>query len=219
VAEWAMILLLVLMPVFAFVLGKLVTHALEARHSIGAIVGLSTLIAIAMASMLRADRVFYGVMAVLLVGMVVVNGARIQESASESQQTIAELTLAPELKAVVDASADRNIYFQDLGKWEVASLYAPDVELRSRLVLVYSLDEEMNRKGHDTMYLTAVHTKNFSSQPIMSYDELRRMPGEHIFAAFHGDWDWTDQAFAQEAARVEPVGRAFGENLVKVRFR
>ncbi len=218
-AEWAMMLLLVLMPVFAFVLGKLVTHALEARHSIGAIVGVSALIAIAMASMLRSDRVFYGVMAVVLVGIVVVNGARIRESAAESRHTIAELTLAPELKAVVDASADRNIYFQDLGKWEVASLYAPDAGLRSRLVLVYSLDEEMNRKGHDTMYLTAVHTKNFSSQPIMSYDEVRRMPGEHIFVAFHGDWDWTDQAFAQEAARVEPVGRALGGDMVKVRFR
>jgi hypothetical protein len=219
VAEWAMILLLVLMPVFAFVLGKLVTHALEARHSIGAMVGISALLAIAMTSMLRADKVFYGVITVLLVSTVVVNGARIRESAAESRQTIADLTLAPELKAAVDAAADRNIYFQDLGKWEVASLYAPDAELRSRLVLVYSLDEEMNHKGHDTMYLTAVHTKNFSSQPIVSYDDLRRMPGEHIFAAFHGNWDWTDQSFEQEAVRVESVGQGFGGDLVKVRFR
>jgi len=119
----------------------------------------------------------------------------------------------------VDAGADRNIYFQDLGSWEFASLYEPDRELQSRLVLVYSRDEELKRRQHDTMYLTAVHTKRFSSQPIMSYDGLRRAPGEHTFAMFHSGWSWTDDAFAQEAEQVEPLGPGFGGDLAKVRFR
>ncbi len=61
VAEWAMVLAVVLIPAFAFVLGRLVTHALEVRHSIGAIVGISVLIAIAMTPALRRKSVFYGV--------------------------------------------------------------------------------------------------------------------------------------------------------------
>ena len=73
VAEWAMVLLLVLMPAFAFVLGRLVTHALEVRHSIGAIVGVSVLIAIAITPALRRKSVFYEVMAAMLLGIVVVN--------------------------------------------------------------------------------------------------------------------------------------------------
>ncbi len=218
-AEGSLIMLLVLMPVFAFVLGRVVTHALEVRHSIGAIVGISTLIAIAAAAMLRRTTVFYGVMTAMLLGIVVANGVRIREAAAASRQTMAELTLSPELKAAVDASADRNIYFQDLGKWEVASLYEPDPDLRSRLVLVYSLDEEMSRQQHDTMYLTAVHTKKFSDQPISSYDDLRRVPGDHIFATGHSGWSWTDDAFRQEASHVEPMGQAFGDDLVKVRFQ
>jgi hypothetical protein len=218
-AEWAMILLLVLMPVFAFVLGRAVTHALEVRHSIGAIVGISVLIAIAVTALLRRTVVFYGVMAAMLVGIVVVNVLRVRESAAAGRQAIAELTLAPGLKVAVDTSDDRNIYFQDLGMWEFASLYEPDLELRSRLVLVYSLSEEMNRRQHDTMYLTAVHTKRFSDQPIMSYDDLRKMPGEHTFATFHSGWSWTDDAFAEEASGVEPLGPGFGGDLVKVRFR
>ena len=109
--------------------------------------------------------------------------------------------------------------FQYLGKWEVVSQYEPDRSLRSRLVFVYSLDEELGRQQHDTMYLSAIHTKKFSSLPIVSYDELRRTPGEHIFAVFHSDWDWTAAAFAEEAAHVEPMGQAFGADLVKVRFR
>ncbi|MGH9595746.1 MAG: glycosyltransferase family 39 protein [Edaphobacter sp.] len=218
-AEWALVLLLVLMPVFAFALGKLVTHALEVRHSIGAIVGISVLIAIAIAPVLRRKSVFYAVMAVVLAGIVAVNLVRVLHAKVETAQTMATLTVAPELKSKVDAMADRNIYFQDLGMWEVASLYEQDLELRSRLVLVYSRNEEMSRRGHDTMYLTAVHTKRFSDQPIVSYDDLRKMPGEHAFATFHSGWSWTDDAFAEEAAHVEPMGEAFGGDLVKVQFR
>jgi hypothetical protein len=214
-----MILLLVLMPLFAFVLGRLVTHALEVRHSIGAIVGISTLIAVAVASPLRRSGVFYGVMAAMLVGILLVNGVRTHESIVAAREDMAKLTLNPAQKALVDAAGDRNIYFQDLGSWEFASLYEPDPELRSRLVLVYSRDEELSRRQHDTMYLTAVHTKNFSNQPIMSYDELRRTPGAHTFAMFHSGWSWTDDAFAQEAAHVEPLGPGFGGDLAKVTFR
>jgi Dolichyl-phosphate-mannose-protein mannosyltransferase len=217
-AEWVLIFLLVLTPVFAFVLGRLVTHALEPRHSIGAIVGICTLIAVAAARMLERRTVFSGVMAAVLVGAVVINVARIQAAALETRKTMAELTLPAESRAAVDALADKNIYFQNLGKWEVASLYAAP-ELRPRLVLVYSLDEEMSRQGHDTMYLTAVHTKHFSDQPIVSYDELRRTAGEHIFTSYHGDWDWTDGAFAQEAMDVQRMGQAFGGDLERVRFR
>jgi hypothetical protein len=219
VAEWAMVLLLVLMPVFAFVLGRLVTHALEVRHSIGAIVGISVLFAIAIASTLRRKSAFYAVVAMMLAGIVVVNLVRVMQSMVDTAQKMAELTVDPALKAKVNAMADRNIYFQDLGMWEVASLYESDPDLRSRLVLVYSRNEEMSRRGHDTMYLTAVHTKRFSDQPIMSYEDLRKMPGEHAFATFHSGWSWTDDAFAEEAAHVESMGEAFGGDLVKVQFR
>ena len=219
VGEWTMILLMVLIPVFAFVVGRLVTHTLEVRHSTGAIVGISALVAISLAPMLRRKTMFYAVMAVAVAGMMAATGARILRSAAATRQTMAALTIPPELKAEVDAAADRNIYFQNLGKWETASLYEPDPEMRSRLVLVYSLNEEMTLQNHDTMYLTAVHTKRFSSQPIVSYDDLRKTPGEHIFAVFHSDWDWTDYAFAEEALSVEPIGKALGGDLVKVRFR
>jgi Dolichyl-phosphate-mannose-protein mannosyltransferase len=218
-AEGTMILLLVLMPAFAFVLGRLVTHALEPRHSIGAIVGISMLIAFALTGALRKTSVFYGVIGAMLVGIIVVNAVRVTQSVADSRETMAALTISPDLKAGVDAAADRNIYFQDLGQWEVASLYEPDPELRSRLVLVYSLDEEISRQNHDTMYLTAMHTKRFSSQPIVSYDVLRRTSGQHTFVTFHTGWSWTDAAFAEETREVQPLGKAFGGDLVKVRFR
>jgi hypothetical protein len=219
-AEWAMILLLVLMPVFAFALGRAVTHALEVRHSIGAIVGVSSLIAIALLPALRRQRAFVAVMASILMGIVIVNGMRIRSSAAEDRKTLAELTISPGVKAAVDGGPDRNIYFQNLGRWEMASLYEPDPELRSRLVLVYSRDEEMRHERHDTMYLTALHTMRFSPQPILSYDELRKLPGDHVFVIYPASgWDWIEPAFAQEAAQVDLLGKGFGGDVVSVRFK
>jgi hypothetical protein len=148
-----------MLPMFAFVLGRLVTHALEPRHSFGAVVGIVTLIAIAVSVPVRKTGVFYAVMAVLLVGMVAVDSERVRESEAGSRELLDALNLTPEMKAAV---AGQKIYFQDVGQWEFASQYEPDPEVRSRLVLVYSLDEEMRHRNHDTNYLTAIHTMRFS---------------------------------------------------------
>jgi hypothetical protein len=215
-SEWALLILIALMPIFAFALGKTVTHALEVRHSIGSIVAIIALIAIALTPALREKRVFGVVITVMLAGIVLINTLRIRSSAADAHATLADLTLPPNL---IDATPDRNIYFQDLGHWETASLYTRDPDLRSRLVLVYSRNEEMAHESHDTMFLTATHTQKFSPQPIVSYDDLRRTPGDHIFATYHTGWDWTDAAFATEAAQVQPLGEGFGGDVVRVRFK
>lgn len=217
--EYALLLLLLLLPAFAFVLGRFVTHALEARHSIGAIIGISALIAIALLPSWKSKAVFTGCMTAMLSGIVLVNVLRTERSLQSSRETMSELTLSPNLKLIVDANPDRNIYFQDLGAWEVASLYEPNPALRSRLVLVSSRANEMRYEQHDTMFLTATHTQHFSTQPIMSYDDLQRQPGDHLFATFHSGWNWTQQAFADEHATVKPLGSAFGGELDAVRFQ
>jgi hypothetical protein len=217
--EYLLVLLLVLLPVFAFGLGKLVTHALEVRHSIGAVIGIVTLIALALTPALASRNSFRALMAVLLLGAVAINVERTRASAAESRATLASLTLSPSELAQVAANADPHIYFQNLGEWETASLYEPDPGLRARLVLVYSRAEEMQYEQHDTMYLTATHTQHFSPQPILAYEQLRGTPGEHIFATLHSGWDWTEYAFAAEAQSVQPLGHAFGGDLVKVRFK
>jgi len=217
--EGTFIGLLLLMPVFAFVLGKAVIHALEVRHSIGAIVAICALLGIALAPVLRRTRVFVAILGTMLVLMIVINGLRIHSSELERRATLDHLSLTASQAAAVDQAADRNLYFQDLGEWEVASLYEPDPALRQRLVLVYSRTEEMNRQHHDTMYLTAIHTQHFDSAPIVSYEQLRKSPGEHTFVLFHSGWDWTDAAFTQQASQVNPLGPAFGGDLVQVQFR
>jgi hypothetical protein len=216
--EYVVVVLLVLLPVFAFVLGKAVTHALEVRHSIGAVIGIVALIAVALTPILAKRRVFLLLMACLLLAAVAIDTERTKTSAAEGSEYLASLALTPALQADVAATPDHNIYFQDLGQWETASLFEPDPSLRARLVLVYSRAEEMQHEQHDTMYLTAIHTQHFSPQPILAYEDLRRAPGKHLFATFHSGWNWTEQAFATEATQVQPLGHAFGGELVRVRF-
>jgi hypothetical protein len=219
-AEVTLVTLLVLMPGFAFVLGKFVTHALEVRHSIGAIVAITTLFALAFLPVVRRSRPFASLIAATITTTIIINGLRIRSTAADQRHTLAGLKLSADLKSVIDSSTDKNLYFQDLGQWETASLYEPDQALRSRLVLVYSRGEEMKYEDHDTMYLTATHTMKFSPQPITSYDQLRTLPGDHIFVTYRkSGWDWTSEAFFQEAAQVQLLGRAFGGNVVKVRFK
>jgi hypothetical protein len=217
-AEWTMVLLLTALPVFAFVLGSTVTHALEVRHSIGAVIGITSLIAVSLLPLLHRRSIFVPLMAVFLLGILVINAEHSHQSAAERYKTITALTLPPALQAEVDATPDHNIYFQDLGEWELASLYEPDPALRPRLVLVSSRDAEMRYEQHDTMFLTATHTQRFSSQPIVGFEQLMRMPGDHIFATYHSGWDWTAAAFRDTGAQVQPLGAAFGGELVGVRF-
>ena len=217
--EGVLLALLALMPVFAYLLGKTVTHALEVRHSLGAIVAICALLGIALAPALRKVLVFASLFTGMLVLLAITGAVRIRASAVERETTLANMSLTSAESNAVDALPDKNIYFQDLGQWEVASLYEPDPALRRRLVLVYSRAEEMGRQQHDTMFLTATHTRQFDPAPIVSYDELRREPGAHTFVVFHGGWSWTDAAFAEEAAQVDALGAAFGGDLVQVRFR
>jgi hypothetical protein len=69
------------------------------------------------------------------------------------------------------------------------------------------------------MYLTATHTQHFSTQPIVPYEALRTIPGEHLFATYRSGWNWTGAAFATEARSVRQIGTAFGGTLIAVRFQ
>jgi hypothetical protein len=77
----------------------------------------------------------------------------------------------------------------------------------------------MRYEQHDTMFLTAIHTQHFSPQPIVSYDALRHSPGDHLFVTYRSGWNWTQQAFAEDHATINPLGSAFGGQLDAVRFK
>ena len=217
-AEWALLLSLAALPFCGYLLARFVTHAIEVRYVLGAVVAISAMIAIALSPWLRRDGVFVAVMVALGVGVLATGAARIHAEQRKSAARLASLVLPAEARAALLANADGRLYVQDMGAFEEDRIYEPDAEVRARMTLVYSRAQELRWNRHDTMALTAMHMQHFAGVPVISYEELRARPGKHVFVLYHTGWDWTDQAFAADGARVTPLGHALGGDLAVVSF-
>ena len=217
-AEWALLLVLAALPFCGYLLARFVTHSIEVRYVLGSVVAISAMLAVAVSPWLRRDAVFNAALVVLGMAIVGAGAARIVAEQHKSAQRLASLALPAEVKAALDANPDGRLYMQDMGAFEEDRFYEPESDVRARMTLVYSCAEEMRWNRHDTMALTAMHIAHFTGLPVVSYEELRAMPGEHLFVLYHSGWDWTDQAFAEDGARVRPVGKAMAGDVTAVRF-
>jgi hypothetical protein len=217
-AEWVMLLALAGLPFCGYLLARFVTHSIEVRYVLGAVVALSAMVAVAMSEWLTRDAVFSAVVALLLVGVIGTSALRVRAEQRATAARLASLALPAEVKTAVLASADGRLYVQDMGAFEEDRYYEPDAEMKARMTLVYSDAEELRWNRHDTMALTARHIAQFTTLPVVSYEALKATPGEHVFVLFHTGWDWTDEAFAEVGAKVRPVGRAMGGDVAAVRF-
>ena len=219
VAEWVLMLVLAALPFCGYLLARFVTHSIEVRYVLGAAVAISAMVGVAIGPWLRRDGVFAAVMVALGVAIVGAGAARIHAEQRKSAERLASLLLPAEVKSALDANPDGRLYMQDMGAFEEDRTYEPDADVRARMTLVYSRAEEMRWNRHDTMALTAMHIARFTGLPVVSYEDLRARPGEHLFVLYHTGWDWTDQAFAADGARVRPVGHAMAGDVAAVRFR
>jgi uncharacterized membrane protein len=218
-AEWVLVLVLAALPFCGYLLARFVTHSIEVRYVLGAVVAISAMLAVAISPWLRRDGVFAVVMVALGVAIVGAGAARIHAEQRKSAQRLASLVLPVEVKAALIANPNGRLYVQDMGAFEEDRTYEPNADVRARMTLVYSRAEEMRWNRHDTMALTAMHIARFTGLPVVSYEDLRARPGEHLFVLYHTGWDWTDQAFAEDGARVRPVGHAMAGDVAAVRFR
>jgi uncharacterized membrane protein len=217
-AEWVLLLTLAALPFCGYLLARYVTHSIEVRYVLGAVVAISAMLAVAISPWLRRDAVFAAVMIALGVAIVGAGATRIHAEQRKTEQRLASLVLPAEVKASLDANPDGRLYVQDMGAFEEDRFYEPDADVRARMTLVYSRAEELRWNRHDTMALTAMHIARFTGLPVVEYEALRARPGEHLFVLYHTGWDWTDQAFAADGARVRPVGDAMGGDVAAVGF-
>lgn len=211
-AEKAFLLVLAILPFFGFLLARFVTHSIEVRYILPAILGLSVLIAITVTPLernaLRA-RALVGVLLVLLVGLGFsrVANARLQRP-SLRMLTIAHMPTQP-----------GPIYIQNMGNFDELGNAVADPAVRSRFALVYSAPLEIALAHHDTQSLTAEHMRHFTGYRIDSYEDLRRQPGPHLMILYHGGgWNWLDLQLVRDHAVVTPIGTALGGDLISVTF-
>jgi hypothetical protein len=218
-AEWVLLLALAALPFCGYLLARFVTHSIEVRYVLGALVALSAMLGLAVSPWLKRDAVFNAVLVVLGLGIVLGGAVRIRAEQRKTAARLESLVLPAEVKAALAASADGRLYVQDMGAFEEDRIYEPDAGVKARMALVYSSAEELRWNRHDTMALTAMHLQHFTGLPVVSYESVNAEPGEHVFVLFHTGWDWTDQAFAADGAQVRVLGKAMSGDVVAVRFR
>jgi hypothetical protein len=217
-AEFVFLVTLAALPLVGFALGLFVTHAMEPRYALGSVIGIDALLAIALAPLFRIVSIGRAVLLLLFATFAYSGITGVIGLQRYRREALASLILSPEIKAAIMASPSKLLYTQDIDFFGFASFYEPDADVRSRLALVYSRDEEMRWSHSDTSSLIVLHMKSFTPYTILPYESLASQPGEHIFVVSHGGWNWTDQAFTAEHVEVTPIGQIFGSDVVSVRF-
>lgn len=211
-AEKIFLLVLAILPFFGFLLARFVTHSIEVRYILPAILGLSVLIAIALTPLERnafRARVVVGVVLVLLVGLGFSRAAKARLERPSSQ-----------MLTVSHAPAQSGpIYIQDVGHFNELGNVVEDPAIRNRIALVYSAPLEIALAHHNTQSLTAEHMRYFTGYRIDQYEDLRNQPGPHLMILYRVDgWNWLVKALEQDHAAITPLGPALGGELVSVTF-
>jgi 4-amino-4-deoxy-L-arabinose transferase-like glycosyltransferase len=215
-AEFVFLLVLAALPVFAFLLGHFVTHAMESRYAIGAVIGMAGLLAIALEPVLKSRIVGWVMMIVLSAGfawkgVLVAKAERVGQS-----NAMANLIISPEVWAAVAANPTHMIYTQDIDLVGFEAFNEKDPEVLRHLALVYSEDGEMRWNHSETDSKIIQDLKTFAPYTILPYESVLDAPGQHMFVVAHGGWNWLDKAFASGELQITPVGRAFGCDVVYV---
>ena len=220
-AEFAFLLMLAALPFFGFLMGHFVTHAFEPRYVLGAVIGISALVALALEPIFHIPSVTVGrvTVAAFFVGFAAVGMMDIRAQQRSVRDVLSSLSVPAEIKAAEMASTDKMLYTQDIDLFGFVAFHETDAELRSHLVLVYSTREEMRWNQSATSSRMALNLKSFTPYTIVRYESVAGLPGEHLFVVTHGGWNWLDKAFAGEHAQVTPIGEAFGGEVVSVRVQ
>lgn len=211
-AEAAFLLTLAALPFFGYLLARFVTHSIEVRYVLGAIIAIAALAALLAAPLL--ERRPFLILAALLLSVLISGMGNVQVAARSTADLLASLRIPPELSAALQANPGQPLYIQEVGPFEGAQYYAPDPQVRRRITLVYSSAQEIRIDGHDTEALTAEHLAQFTQLPIISYDELLARPSPRIFLIYQRNgWQWIDQALTEDGFVAAPIAPWFGGNL------
>jgi len=217
-ASWVLLVVLAALPFAGYLLARYLTHSIEVRYVLGALIAISALLAVASARWLESDAVFSSVMVVMGVLLIAAGAVRIRAERARSAERLATLVLPDQAKHFFHDHPGHRLYVQNMGTFEEDRYYVPDPHVKARITLIYSDDQELRWNRHDTMALTAANLHRFTGLPIEPYEQVRERTGEQIFILRHTGWDWTDQALAADGAQVRIIGQAFDGDVAVVTF-
>jgi hypothetical protein len=196
------------LPVFGFLLARLVTHTLEPRFVIEAIVGVSALTAIGLDAALGKKPSSKSVVFLMACVLVLPNVLVVYQVAQKNRISLASpgYSIPASVEAEVMASPSQLLYTPDVALFDQVTAYDPDPWMRSHMALVYSGNRELRFDHHDTSMLTERHLQQFTDYKIFDFDSFSGQPGEHVFLCDSSDWVWIHAALTEPYTTSQQVG-------------
>jgi hypothetical protein len=217
-AEFVFLALLSTLPIFGFLLARYVTEVIEGRYTLPAMIGIVALLAILIAPLLQNRKISRIILISLFVAIVGTRFLHIRFEKKQGKDTMASLALNAETQHNLEIAAGQPIYVTNPTVFFMVSYYSPNPDIRSRIRLMYSREEEMRNQHSDHLSLTGANMQADGVQHVVPYKSVPKHGTENLFLLYHERMDWAGQALADSHAEIKHLGQIYGWDLVSARF-
>jgi hypothetical protein len=217
-AEAAFVLILSAYPILVYLLARFVTHFAESRYTQPALIGITAILAVLMASFLERKTSGRIVLASLFAAIAISGFFRIRSEKELGLSTMASLALDTVTQHSLEATRDQPIYVANPTVFFIVGYYSPSPDLRSRIRVVYSEDPKNYSEAWGDEYRQLVNGRAAGIRDFVPYELVSKPGTEHLLLLYHNPWDWTDQALSASHAQITYLGQVSGGDLVSVRF-
>ena len=214
-ALWAAMLGLAVLPFFGYLFGRFVTHTMEVRYVIAALIPFLVSLALVLERRLRSAQFFAGAMAAVLALAVVLGTIQIRAEQRKSDAILEAMAIPESLHDALAANPDKPLYTQSLNDFFLDGYYGPDALLRQRITLVYDEPTEVRWLRHNTNAVTAVNLQQFTRLRISPYTQLLAEP-DALLLNYHSGWEWIGDDLRARATPKRAMGSAAGATLVEL---
>jgi hypothetical protein len=215
-AEAAFVLILSAFPILVYLLARFVTHFAESRYIQPAIIGITAILAVLMASLLERKTTGRIVLVSLFAAIAISGFFRIRSEKEQGLSTMASLALDPVTQRSLGATPDQPIYVANSTVFFIVGTYSPSPDLRSRIMVVYPEDPDYFSGVAADVYRQQANGRAAGIRNIVPYELVSKPGTEHLLLLYHNGW--IDQALSASHAQITYLGQVYGGDLVSVRF-
>jgi len=212
---WVALLSMALLPFFGYLFGRFVTHTMEVRYVIAALIAFAATFGIVLERKLRSNTFYYTALTVILTAAIAINTWNILKERRDSAALLASFQLSPQAAAALHKNPHELIYLQSLNDFYLDTYYDPDPTLRPRFSLLYGQPQEIHWLEHDTNYVTAVNMLTFAPLSLTSYADFLKQP-HPLLLLNHSGWEWVDKQLDADHTPQQPQSECLRGQLIRV---
>jgi 4-amino-4-deoxy-L-arabinose transferase-like glycosyltransferase len=212
---WIALSTMALLPFFGYLFGRFVTHTMEVRYVIAALIAFAATFGIVLERKLRSNTFYYATLAVIFIAAIAINSHYIVQERHDSDALLASFQLTPEASAALHQNPHELIYLQSLNDFYLNTYYDPDPTLRPRFSLLYGQPQEIYWLQHDTNYVTARNMLTFAPLSITSYADFLKQPHPLVILN-HSGWEWIDKQLDADHTPQQPLADCLRGQLIRV---